>query len=84
LRIGNLFIGLPPGQKDPNGSRWQIASQHHITKVGEYPGIPGRIKSDWMGAYFWNRWADDPGLRSQDLSCAAANAKSLTGKALAR
>ena len=28
---------------------WQIASQHHVTGVGEYPGIPGRIKSDWVG-----------------------------------
>lgn len=23
------------------------------------------MKSDWVAGYFWNRWPDDPGLRSQ-------------------
>lgn len=46
-------------------ARWQIASQHHVTGVGEHPGIPGRIKSDWVGAYFRNRWANVPGLRTK-------------------
>jgi hypothetical protein len=37
FRIGNLFIGLPPASKEPNGSRWQIASQHHITGWPDAP-----------------------------------------------
>jgi hypothetical protein len=65
LRIGNLFIGLPPGQKDPNGSRWQIAPQHHFRGVAEYPGITGRMILDWVAGYFRNRWPDDPGLRKR-------------------
>lgn len=32
--------------------------------MAEYPGITGRIKLDWVAGYFWNRWPDDPGLRT--------------------
>lgn len=48
----------------PIDSRLQIASQQHVTGVGEYPGIGGRIKSERVGASNRNRWADHPGIRS--------------------
>ena len=45
------------------GSRLQIASLRRIKGVGEYPGIGGRIKSEWVGALNRKRWAHHPGIR---------------------
>ncbi|WP_222861723.1 hypothetical protein, partial [Oceaniovalibus sp. ACAM 378] len=42
----------------------QIASQQHVTGVGAYPGIGGRIKAERVGASNRNRWAHHPGIRS--------------------
>ncbi|UWQ14555.1 putative sulfate exporter family transporter [Aliiroseovarius sp. M344] len=52
--------------KKTKGSRLQIASQQHVTGVGEYPGIGGRIKSERVGASNRNRWADHPGIRTKN------------------
>jgi hypothetical protein len=54
FRIGNLFIWLPPGQKDRQGSPLQIASQQHISGWADAPESPGG--SDWNG------WADQIGI----------------------
>jgi len=37
FRIDDLFIWLPPGQKDRKGSLLQIASQQHITGWADAP-----------------------------------------------
>ena len=47
------------------GSRLQIASLRRIKGVGEYPGIGGRIKSEWVGALNRKRWAHHPGIRTE-------------------
>jgi hypothetical protein len=51
----------------PESSQWQITSQQHVTGVGGYPGIPGRIKSEWVGALNRKRWAHQPGIRRDEL-----------------
>jgi len=50
FRIGNLFIGSPPDQKDWKSNRLQIASQQHIKGWADGTESPGG--SDWI------RWAD--------------------------
>lgn len=36
--------------KRTEGSRLQLASQQHVTRVGGYRGIGGRMKSEWVDA----------------------------------
>jgi len=45
-------------------SRLQIASQQHVTGVGKYPGIGGRMKLEQVALSHRNRWARHPGIRN--------------------
>jgi len=35
--------------------------------VAGCPGIPGRIKSEWVAGYYRYRWPDHPGIRTDGL-----------------
>lgn len=60
-------VYFPKAEELPvaQGSGLQIASQQHVRGVGAYPGIDGRIKSDWVGASDRNHWARAPGIRTR-------------------
>ena len=60
--LGQIPSGFLRAKK-AEGSRLQIASQQHVTGVGGYPGIGGRMKLEQVGASDRNRWAHHPGIR---------------------